>query len=125
MKFVANLLVAIHNVATAEALVMGMKSGLDPDMILKVIGDGAGSSRMFEVRGPVMVEQTYDDAAMKMDVWQKDLEIIGEFANQMECASPLFDASVDIYKTALNAGFDKQDTAVVCRILEKMAGLKR
>jgi putative dehydrogenase len=44
MKFVANLLVAIHNVSAAEAFVLGMKAGLDPEMILKVVGDGAGSS---------------------------------------------------------------------------------
>lgn len=125
MKFVANLLVAVHNVAAAEALVLGMKSGLEPNAILKVIGDGAGTSRMFEVRGPVMVEQTYDDAGMKMDVWQKDLAIIGEFANQLQTATPLFDASVDIYKTTLNAGYTKQDTAVVCRTLEDLANLKR
>lgn len=80
MKFVANLLVAIHNVAAAEAIVLGMKAGLDPQMIYEVIGDGAGSSRMFQVRGPMMVAGSYDDATMKMEVWQKDMKIIGEFA---------------------------------------------
>lgn len=125
MKFVANLLVSIHNVAAAEALVLGMKSGLDPQTILDVIGDGAGSSRMFQVRGPVMVEETYDDAGMKMDVWQKDLDIISEFARGAETVTPLFDASVDLYRETLKAGFTKQDTAVVCRFLEQMAKLKR
>jgi len=125
MKFVANLLVAIHNVAAAEALVLGMKSGLDANAILKVIGDGAGSSRMFEVRGPVMVEQTYDDAGMKMDVWQKDLDIIGDFARRHGTMTPLFDTSTALYNAALEAGFRKQDTAVVCRLLEHMADLKR
>ena len=51
MKFVANLLVAIHNVAAAEALVLAMKAGLDPALTLKVIADGAGSSRMLQVAG--------------------------------------------------------------------------
>ena len=46
VKFVANLLVAIHNVAAAEAMVLAMKSGLDPAMVLKVVADGAGGSRM-------------------------------------------------------------------------------
>lgn len=125
MKFVANLLVAIHNVATAEALTLGMKSGLDPQAMLDILGDGAGSSRMFEIRGPVMVDQTYDDVGMKMDVWQKDLNIIGDFANAAETKTPLFDASVELYEQALAAGYAKQDTAVVCRILEQMASLKR
>ena len=125
MKFVANLLVAIHNVATAEALTLGMKSGLDPQAMLDVLGDGAGSSRMFQVRGPVMVDQAYDDAGMKMDVWQKDLDIIGDFAASTRTQTPLFDASVLLYEQALAAGYTKQDTAVVCRILEQMAELKR
>ena len=55
MKFVANLLVAIHNVAAAEALVLAMKAGLDPAMTLKIVADGAGGSRMLQVRGPMMV----------------------------------------------------------------------
>ncbi len=125
MKFVANLLVAIHNVAAAEALTLGMKSGLDPAMMLEILGDGAGASRMFQVRGPVMVDQSYDDAAMKMDVWQKDLTVIGEFAEQSNTPTPLFETSVGLYKKALDAGFAKQDTAAVCRILEQMAGLER
>lgn len=125
MKFVANLLVSIHNVAAAEALVLGMKSGLEPQTILDVIGDGAGTSRMFEVRGPVMVEQSYTDAGMKMDVWQKDLDIIGEFARTAKTKTPVFDASARLYREALAAGFEKQDTAVVCQLLEHWAGLRR
>ena len=56
MKYVANLLVAIHNVATAEAMVLGMKAGLDPQLIFDLIRAGAGTSRVFEVRAPMMVE---------------------------------------------------------------------
>src|SRR5437016_845489 len=47
MKFVANHLVAIHNVAAAEAMVLGRKAGLDPQRVVEVIASGAGTSRMF------------------------------------------------------------------------------
>jgi putative dehydrogenase len=80
MKFLANLLVAIHNVSAAEALVLGMKTGLDSATMVKVLGDGAGSSRMLRVRGPMMVRNNYADAAMKVGVWQKDMQIIADFA---------------------------------------------
>ena len=70
MKFVANLLVAIHNVSTAEALVLGRKAGLDANTMVKVLADGAGSSRMLQVRGPMMVKRTYSPAAMKVGIWQ-------------------------------------------------------
>ena len=125
MKFVANHLVHIHNVASAEAMVLGMKAGLEPETIFNVIKAGAGNSRIFELRGPMMVKNNYDDATMKMDIWQKDMKTIGEFAAQLQCPTPLFTAGTDIYRSGLAKGMDKLDTASVCRVLEQMAGLER
>ena len=125
MKYVANLLVAIHNVSTAEAFVLGMKSGLDPATIYKVIADGAGNSRMFEVRGPLMVKGEYEPATMKVDIWQKDMKIIGDFATGLGVPTPLFAASALLYTAAMAQGRAKQDTASVCAILEEWARLER
>jgi 3-hydroxyisobutyrate dehydrogenase-like beta-hydroxyacid dehydrogenase len=125
MKYVANLLVAIHNVAAAEAFVLGMKAGLDPKTLYEVIGDGAGSSRMFQVRGPQMVAGRYDEATMKVAVWQKDMKIIGEYATKLGVPTALFNASAAIYTAAMAQGFDQQDTASVCAVLEGMARLRR
>lgn len=125
MKYVANLLVAIHNVAAAEAFVLGMKAGLDPKTIYQVAGDGAGSSRMFQVRGPQMVAGRYDEATMKVEVWQKDMKIIGEYAAKLAVPTPLFNASAVVYTAAMAQGFEKQDTAAVCAVLEKLASLRR
>ena len=125
MKFVANVLVAIHNVASAEAMVLGMKAGLEPDDIFKVIRAGAGNSRIFELRAPMMVDNNYDNATMKMDVWAKDMNVIGEFANSLQCQVPLFNKSADIYAEGIFQGMDKLDTASVCRVLERLSGLER
>ncbi len=125
MKFVANLLVAIHNVAAAEAMVLGMKAGLEPAQVLKVVAGGAGGSRMFQVRGPMMVKGDYSEATMKNEVWQKDMTIIGDFARELECPTPLFAASVPIYNAAMAMGLAKQDTGAVCSVLEEMAGNPR
>jgi 3-hydroxyisobutyrate dehydrogenase-like beta-hydroxyacid dehydrogenase len=125
MKFVANLLVAIHNVAAAEALVLAMKAGLDPEMVVKVIGDGAGSSRMFQVRAPMMVRGDYSDAMMKLGVWQKDMTIIADFAREAGCPTPLFAASAPFYTAAIAAGRQREDTGAVCAVLERMAGVRR
>lgn len=125
MKFVANLLVAIHNVAAAEALVLGMKAGLDAGLVLRVMSDSAGSSRMLQVRGPMMVKGDYRNATMKLDVWQKDMAIIGDFARELSCPTPLFAASAPVYAAALAAGRRTQDTAAVCAVLEEMAGVRR
>ena len=123
MKFIANLLVAIHNASTAEALVLGMRAGLKPEDIFKVITDGAGNSRMFEIRGPMMVAGDYGDATMKNSVWQKDMGIIADFAAAIDCPTPLFSATEPLYKAAMEQGRGAQDTASVCAVLEDMAGL--
>jgi 3-hydroxyisobutyrate dehydrogenase-like beta-hydroxyacid dehydrogenase len=125
MKFVANLLVAIHNVAAAEAFVLGMKAGLDPQKILKLVSAGAGNSRVFELRGPMMAANRYDEATMKISTWQKDMTIIRNFAHALACPTPLFSASEPVYSAALKGGYGAEDTAAVCAVLEAEAGIKR
>ena len=125
MKFLANLLVAIHNVSAAEALVLGMKAGLDPATMVKVLGDGAGSSRMLQIRGPMMARNDYRDATMKVGVWQKDMRIITEFAREHDCPTPLFAATTSIYNAAMALGFAEADTASVCAVLERWATIRR
>ena len=125
MKFVANLLVAIHNVASAEAMVLGMKAGLDPRQVFELVAAGAGTSRVFELRAPMMVEERYRPATMKVGIWQKDMAVIGAFAAALECPVPLFAASAPIYAAAMATGHADDDTAAVCAVLEAMAGSPR
>jgi L-threonate 2-dehydrogenase len=125
LKFIANLLVTIHNVSAAEAIVLGERSGLDLDLLYKVIRDGAGTSRMFEVRAPLMIRNDYSQATMKVDVYQKDIDIIGAFSAALQCPTPLFDAAKAYYSGAYAQGYAKQDTAAVCAVLENMAGIVR
>jgi 3-hydroxyisobutyrate dehydrogenase-like beta-hydroxyacid dehydrogenase len=125
VKFVANLLVAIHNVAAAEAMVLAMKSGLDPEMVLKVVADGAGGSRMLQVRGPMMVKGDYSEATMKVQTWQKDMTIIGDYARKIDCPTPLFSASAPFYTSAMAMGLGAEDTGVVCAVMEQMANHQR
>src|SRR5215469_6027894 len=110
MKFIANLLVAVHNVASAEAVVLGTKAGLDPDTIVKVIASGAGNSRVFELRAPLMAKADYAPT-MKIDIWQKDMSIIADFAKSLGVPVPTFAASAPIYDAAQAAGFGGEDTA--------------
>jgi putative dehydrogenase len=125
MKYVANLLVAINNVASAEAMVLGLKAGLDAQTLFDMVTSGAANSRVFELRAPMMVRNRYDDPSMKISVWQKDMAVIGEFARALQCPTPMFDATVPIYDKAMRSGHAEQDTAAVCAVLETMAGVKR
>lgn len=121
LKLVANLLVTIHNLATAEALLLAQRSGLDLSMVYDAIaGGGAATSRMFEVRAPMMIAGAYEPATMKMDVYGKDLQLIMDQARHMNCPVPLMSASLPFYAAALAQGRDKQDTAALFAVLQQM-----
>jgi 3-hydroxyisobutyrate dehydrogenase/glyoxylate/succinic semialdehyde reductase len=119
MKFVANHLVAIHNVAAAEAMVLAQRAGLDPKMVVDMVGPGAGGSRMFQMRAPMMVEGVYEPATMKVSTWKKDMAIIAEFADDVGCATPLFALTQSVYADAMAMGLGDQDTAAVYEVLKK------
>jgi putative dehydrogenase len=125
MKYVANLLVAINNVASAEAMVLGMKAGLDPRMIVDLIMAGAGNSRVFELRAPMMAKGRYDDVTMKISVWDKDMQVIGDYARRIRVPTPIFNATKGIYIKAMKSGLGGRDTAAVCAVMEKMAKVRR
>jgi L-threonate 2-dehydrogenase len=125
MKYIANLLVTIHNVSTAEAMVLGIKAGLDPKMVYDLITAGVGSSRVFEVRGPMMVRDRYENASMSIKLYQKDLSVIDAFAHGLDAPTPLFTAALPVYAKAMEMGLGDSDTAAVCVALEKMAGVTR
>src|SRR2546421_10026508 len=119
MKFIANHLVAIHNVAAAEAMILAQRAGLDPKMVVDMVGPGAGGSRMFQMRAPMMVEGIYEPATMKVATWKKDMAIIAEFAKDVGCATPLFTLTQPVYAAAMAMGLGDQDTAVEFAVLKK------
>jgi putative dehydrogenase len=119
MKFIANHLVAINNVATAEAMILAQCAGLDPRMVVDMVGPGAGGSRMFQMRAPMMVEGVYEPATMKVSIWKKDMAIIAAFADDVGCQIPLFALTQPIYSEAMAMGLGDQDTASVFEVLKK------
>jgi 3-hydroxyisobutyrate dehydrogenase-like beta-hydroxyacid dehydrogenase len=125
MKFIANYLVAIHNVASAEAMVLAMKAGLDPRQTIEVVSSGAGTSRVFELRAPMMAANAYLPASMRSSTWMKDLSVIGAFASELDCPTPLFSLAASLHAKVLALGRQEEDTAAVCAVLEGMAGIER
>ena len=121
LKYIANLLVTIHNLAAAEALLLAEKAGLDLPLVYDAIRSGAGTSRMFELRGPLMVEGRYEPATMKLDVYMKDISLILDFARELDCPTPLMAASLPYYVAALAQGRARQDTAALFAVLKTMA----
>ena len=120
MKLVANLLVAVHNLAAAEALLLAQRSGLDLSLVLGAVGDGAGSSRMLQVRGPLMVDGTYDEATARVEMFQKDLRAIQALAVAVSSPTPLLAATAVFYDAAMAQGRSDQDTACVFDVLQQL-----
>ena len=118
MKFVANHLVAIHNVASAEAMLLAERAGLDLNQVIEMIAPGAGGSRMFQMRAPMMASRSYEPATMRISTWKKDMAIIAEFASEVGCETPLFTMTQPVYTQAMAMGLGDQDTAAVFEVLK-------
>jgi 3-hydroxyisobutyrate dehydrogenase-like beta-hydroxyacid dehydrogenase len=112
LKLAANLLVALNSAAVAEAINLARRSGLDPQMVVDVLGVGAATSRMLEVRGPMMVRGEFP-AQMKLDLFMKDLHLIQAAAAAAGAALPLIDVAERLYAAAQAAGHGADDLAVV------------
>lgn len=124
MKYVANLMVAVHTAVAGEAFTLARKAGLDPAQTLAVVGDGAAGSRVLDVRGEMLVNDTYlPIRTMPLELWRKDMRVIADFANSLACPTPMFSAAVPLFNAAVASGFGDQDTAAVATVIEVMAGL--
>ncbi len=125
MKFVANHLVAIHVAAAAEAITLGEKAGLDPKLVLDVVSSGAGSSRMLEIRGPMMTTGEYEPATMRARTWKKDMTVIAGFASDNDCPVPMFATCAPLFDSLLAMGHDDKDTGAIRLVYEALAGIER
>jgi 3-hydroxyisobutyrate dehydrogenase-like beta-hydroxyacid dehydrogenase len=126
MKFIANHLVAIHTAAAGEAFALARKAGLDPAQTFALVSDGAGGSRAMQVRGEMLISDTYLPVrTMPLNLWRKDLRVIADFANALCCPTPLFAAAAPLFNAAVASGYGEQDTAAVCAASEILAGLPR
>lgn len=120
MKLIANLLVTVHHTAAAEALLLASRAGLDPALALQALSDGAGNSRMLEVRGPMMIAGDFSHANMRLEYYQKDIDLISDLARTARCPLPLFSAAAQLHLAALAQGRLGEDPACVYAVLEGM-----
>jgi 3-hydroxyisobutyrate dehydrogenase len=125
MKYIANHLATIHNVAAAEAMVLGMKAGIDPSVIYETLADSAGNSRMLQMRGPLMRDQAYEKPTATIRMHRKDISIIDAFAAEYGCSLPLYAAASQVYHACSALGMDELDTAAVCSVIEQLNGVDR
>jgi 3-hydroxyisobutyrate dehydrogenase-like beta-hydroxyacid dehydrogenase len=123
MKLVNNMLIQVNAVAIAEALVMGVKAGLDPQTIYDVVRVSTGTSFGFETRVPKILARDFSPRGT-VDISYKDQELETAFAKQLGVPVLLANVSQQVYQMARAAGLGKQDGIAVIKVLEQLAGVQ-
>jgi 3-hydroxyisobutyrate dehydrogenase len=123
MKLVNNMLVQVNMVAVAEALVLGVKAGLDPRTIYEVVRVSTGTSSAFERGAARMLARDFSPAGT-VDISFKDQELETAFAKQLGAPLLLANVSQQVYQMARAAGLGKQDGTAIIQVLERLAGVK-
>lgn len=123
-KLATNLLVGLNTAALAEALVLGAKGGLAPGVLVEILKESAGASKMVDVRGPLMVSHRFD-AQMKVDLFLKDFKLILEEGRRLEVPLPLTSVTQQLATATAVAGRGEEDLAAIVTTFELLAGLQQ
>jgi len=117
VKLVNNLLVAINIAATAEAMALGLKAGVDVDLMIKAIATGSGGSTQFGIRAPWMAQRRFLRAQGTAPALQHYFDMIGEFADSMGVATPMLDRAVELYDKFMDMGLGEKDVAAMVDVI--------
>jgi 3-hydroxyisobutyrate dehydrogenase len=121
VKLVNNLLVAIHIAAAAEAMALGLKAGVDVDLMIKAIASGSGGSTQFAIRAPWMAQHKFTPVQGSASLLAHYFDLIGDWADRTGTATPLLDRSIEIYQRCIDMGLgDKHDVAVMVDVINSM-----
>jgi 3-hydroxyisobutyrate dehydrogenase-like beta-hydroxyacid dehydrogenase len=123
MKLVNNMLIQVNRVAVAEAMVLGVKAGLDPQKIYDVVRVSTGASYAFEHGVPKILRRDFTPGGT-VDITYKDQELETSFAKQLGVPLLLANVTQQLYQMARAAGLNKEDGLAVIKILEKLAGVQ-
>ncbi|MEM6439421.1 MAG: L-threonate dehydrogenase [Pseudomonadota bacterium] len=123
MKAVNQLLAGTHIAAMGEAVVFAAKLGIEPAKTVEVISRCAGTSWMFENRGPHIVDNDYEPRSA-VDIWLKDLGIVTEIARAEKTPVPLAAAALQQFIAASGAGLGREDDAAVAKVYARGAGVR-
>ena len=123
MKLVNNMLGQVARVAIAEALILGVKAGLDPRTIYDVVRVSTGTSHAFETGVPRILARDFAPGGT-VDITFKDQELETAFAKQLGVPLLLANVTQQLYQMARAAGQNKEDGLSVIKVLERLAGVQ-
>jgi len=117
VKLVNNLLVAINIAATAEAMALGLKAGVDVDLMIKAIATGSGGSTQFGIRAPWMAQRRFLPPQGTVSALQHYFDMIGDFADSVGVATPMLDRAIELYDKYIEMGFAEKDGAAMVDVI--------
>ena len=124
LKYVMNFLILIHNAATAEAMSFARKSGLDLRLVQPLVDDSFASSKIWGLRGKMMLERDYVTSRGTYGIARKDARVINEFARSISAPTPMFQAAWQMHLAGISQGYGDNDTASLFEIYSKFSGLE-
>jgi 3-hydroxyisobutyrate dehydrogenase-like beta-hydroxyacid dehydrogenase len=124
VKLVNNLLVAIHIAATAEAMALGLKAGVDVPLMIQAIAMGSGGSTQFGIRAPWMAERRFLPVQGSVPALQHYFPMIGDFADSAGVATPMLDCAAALYEQFVAMGFAEFDGAKMVDVIGSLPRLK-
>jgi len=113
LKYIANMLVAVHTVAAAEAVVLARRSGLDLDLVQRTLDNSIAASAIWKQRGPVMRDRAWSPAPGPVDTLHPILEQIEEYAARAGVPTPVFTSAKTVFDVAVVDGWGDLDIACV------------
>ncbi|MBN8964123.1 MAG: NAD(P)-dependent oxidoreductase [Rhizobiales bacterium] len=121
VKLVNNLLVAINIAATAEAMALGLKAGVDVDLMIKAIANGSGGSTQFGIRAPWMAQRKFQPVQGAASQLFHYFDLINDWADSAGSATPLLNRAIEIYRRCVDMGLgDTHDVAVLVDVINSM-----
>jgi 3-hydroxyisobutyrate dehydrogenase-like beta-hydroxyacid dehydrogenase len=120
MKLVINHTLYLNMAAAIEGLVLGLKAGLKPDVLLDVMNSGAAASNILISRGKEMLQGDFSPKG-PVDIANKDLALSLETARQLGVVLPLGALYQQLLLMAHYNGWDRKDATVVMKIYQQLA----
>ncbi|WP_371373208.1 NAD(P)-dependent oxidoreductase [Sporomusa aerivorans] len=124
IKVVNNLLLGINMAAVAEALVLGVKSGLDPKVMLEIIKESSGRSYALEAKTANFILKNSFTAGFAIDLEYKDLDLAMETAKSLDMPLPVGAMAQQVFAMAKAKGLGKEDISAVIKVWEELAGVQ-
>jgi putative dehydrogenase len=113
MKYIASMLLAVHTVAAAEAMVLARRSGLDLELVQRTLDNSIAASAIWKQRGPVMQQRTWRPAPGPIDTLHSILGQVEDAASAAGLQTPVFTSAKTVFDKAVADGWGELDIACV------------